>query len=93
MQKLRPKIKFWLDYNIKSALEEKMFNAPQTSFTDQRLNGDQIQEGTISNFKHLFKHFLHEFDIDHVKIYMKEISRMINEKKYSLTVQLTHIKA
>ena len=49
--------------------------------------------GTISNFKLLFKTFLYEFNVDHVKIYMKEISRMINERKFFLHVYLSHIKA
>lgn len=55
-----------------------MFNPPKTYFTDQRLTGDQHNENSIFHFKHLFNRFLYEFIIDHVKIYMKQISRMIN---------------
>lgn len=59
-----------------------MFNPPNTYYTDQRLTGDQVNENTISHFKYLFKLFLHEFNIDNVKVYMKQISRMINERKF-----------
>ena len=63
-------------------------------FTDQNLNPDQSIsiEGTNSHFQHNFKNFLSEFNQDNLRVYHKQISVMVQQNKYCLTLKLADLK-
>lgn len=63
-------------------------------YTDQNLNSEQPSsiEGTNSYFQRYFKAFLSDFTKEHVRIYHKQISAMVQHGKYYLTLQLSDLK-
>lgn len=64
-------------------------------FSDQNLNPDQpiSIEGTNSHFQHNFKIFLSDFNQDNVRIYHKQISAMVQQGKYCLSLKLADLKS